>query len=102
MSRELDAKVAEKVFGLSVQEFQLEDGDIRYRLIDGMAPARYTEDARADYEVLRHIRETWTVDQITAYIFALHDLWGREGDICFEMSYRPGDWSRAALKALGE
>jgi hypothetical protein len=102
MSRELDAKVADKVFGMRVEFYESENYDPMSN-----APS-YTTDTAADYEVLRRVREKWSRAKFKAFVLALDDLWdARIGDKHespgqWACMYEPGDWSRAALKALGE
>lgn len=146
--RELDAKVAEKVFGLNVGYYgppsdgkwnhiesirhdtqeqakaayaiywdkfhkenpigvigrdELETGPCTW--VDGWGPLAvpdYTTDPFDDYLVLKHVRETWGWEQKSNFSDALQLLWSREGTHAWWLKYEPGDYSRAALKALGE
>jgi hypothetical protein len=111
--RELDAKVAEKVFGASTMTddswpFQESypnpdyNGQIFWRLL-----RKYTSDAAADYEVLKHVREKWEDDLTYSFHESLFGLWRKRSKNAgwSEMTplvYEPGDYSIAALKALGE
>lgn len=112
MSRELDALVAEKVFGISVARCMVIDhGETLYSgpvlESDGGPPAPYTSDAGVDFEVLKHVRENWPDEpQMRRFTTCLILLWEARrpesfiGDN-FEL-YEPGDYSKAALKAIGE
>lgn len=66
----------------------------------------YTSDPSADYEVLKHVRETWSAEQQNKFDDALEDIMiahtGKYPNAWHSILYEPGDWSRAALKALGE
>lgn len=110
MSRAIDAKVADRVFGLKVEQ-NVGDKKPRFTLVDGMAPARYSEDPAADYEVLLYVRGKWDEPETRYFNSALQNLWmQREAQqrkytvygFWFGFWYEPGDYSKAALKALGE
>jgi hypothetical protein len=82
----LDAKVAEKVLGTH-----------------WVYP--YTTDAGCDYEVLKHVREHWSENKHDEFTAALGAIWVERRKAVrtnFAMCYEPGDYSKAALKALGE
>jgi hypothetical protein len=118
MSRELDALVAEKVMGWKRSQL---NGDIyekpngAYVIIDSdpLSPWESyspTTDANEDYEVLKHVRENWSCDRQEFLMWECFEVWqGRnrfprwtldEADHC-AIYYEPGDYSKAALKALG-
>lgn len=108
MSREIDAKVAEKVMGW--REIVPFDGpwgvpnDGHDSNLRAPVP-RYTTDASADCEVLKHVRETWEPTAIDKFEKALWVAWQIRlvvSNLAGFMAYQPGDYSRAALKALGE
>lgn len=67
---------------------------------------KFTCDVSADYMVLKHVRETWTDRQKDDFDNALEDIMiekhAKYPNQWFSILYEPGDWSRAALKALGE
>lgn len=113
MSQEIDALVAEKVFGWKRdpknQGSWIPPG--REPLAVGFFTARpgaYTTDPSADYEVLKHVREKWGRAKLKQFILCLDDVWnariGANGDKdgMWAVMYEPGDYARAALKALGE
>lgn len=138
MSRELDAKVAERIFGWHIfrvgyegtddetpeqrkyeAEFQkgsfgvvgwyafIPEGKEVVRWDDGSRQYyRFTTDASWDYEVLKHALETWAGEQWAAFKEALDGILGERSGIHHEWSnvifYQPGDYSKAALLALGE
>lgn len=58
-----------------------------------------------DYSVLCHVREKWDGGMCDAFGHALEDIWMSEKNDCSFLPtccrYRPGDYSRAALAALG-
>ena len=79
---------------------------------DGWGPLavpNYTDDPRDDYEVLRHIRETWPeheleLDNFDRFQAELANILEQRilvgyGNIIVSY-YEPGDYSRAALKVL--
>jgi hypothetical protein len=116
MSRELDAKVAENVLGFPrTSSNQLCPPGTK------MPPhwhalacvSNFTTNASADYEVLKHVRETWDRHKQESFTGRLNDLWTarnkypeawmyEELDQNCPLFYEPGDFSKAALKALGE
>ncbi len=59
-------------------------------------PPNYTTDIAADYSVLVKVRETWDSEATGRFVDALIALWHFPTPI----QYRPGDYSKAALKAL--
>ena len=66
----------------------------------------YTSDAAPDYEVLKRVRETWDEPMQDKWHVELQNVWiDRRGGpmlIAFTaIDYQPGDFSRAALAALG-
>ena len=83
MSRELDAKVAEKVMGWMVNPTH-----------DQFKPST---DPAADYSVLVKVREAWGADATGKFVDALVELW----HFPTPLMYRPGDYAKAALTALG-
>lgn len=133
-TRRLDAEVAEKVMGWerwTCSDYGYREADLfkdathltTWRKVgpeiplgehaEAMVP-RYSTDIAADYEVLKHVRETWEPTAFAAFMAALrhihHDRiaaftrarkWNayRDGNRS-EVMYEPGDYSRAALAAL--
>lgn len=104
-----DALVAERVFDGELEGYEVEPGFCGFapgiRAKDVFAPKRFSSDISADYAVLVHVRTKWS--DIRQYEFGQH-LW----DImeCHSMLgsylgthgfYEPGDYARAALKAVG-
>lgn len=116
--RELDAKVADKVMGWKVHgrpfpgpgHWVTDKNGAFIGNIDGGEVNekhwRPSVDAAADYEVLKRVRETWTDEQQDNFEVALEDIMiAKESNYpntWHVILYEPGDWSRAALKALGE
>lgn len=132
MSRELDALVAEKVMGwqwyVDLDDVASKIHGYRYlhkgvphwsRKASGNEPIwhdhiyglpEFTTDPAADYEVLKHVRERWSLQDKTVFEDALSTLFAdkfrrdRTGSIVSwntSCLYEPGDYSMAALKALG-
>lgn len=118
MSRELDATVAEKVMGqtllwiheikawvVSVRDAALVSDQPAQLAIDFEVP-HYTTDAAADYLVLQKVRETWDESKRHKWHDYLMALWrSRWNDDYVShrdliLQYQPGDYSRAALKAM--
>lgn len=110
--RELDAKVAEKVMGWKRSQFNANHFEISpssYRSIvpeswHGFEPSTNAVD---DYEVLKHVRENWEQLMHDKFTECLGKIWVKRREdktkfVNFAMCYEPGDYSRAALKALGE
>ena len=66
-------------------------------------PSAYSTDPSADYEVLRRVRETWDKHAKWSFREALWRIWTDREDIAHTavLLYQPGDYSIAALKALG-
>lgn len=60
-----------------------------------------SSDPAADYEVLRHVRETWDTDAQYQFAHALAELYRprKEGNHPI-LRYMPGDYSRAALAVM--
>lgn len=129
MSRELDAKVAEKVFGHKVQK-ERDTAFIqeRYRFVYWREPPRgiypqqlgkdgspgwadideYTTSPMADYQVLQHVRNKWDIERYKLFCFSLISIFNKRKanargflESVFAV-YEPGDYSKAALLALGE
>lgn len=108
-TRALDAEVAERVMGWTeVREW----GSGYVDRPDGMGgisptgkciediPSCLTDPA-ADYEVLRHVRETWDHSRQYQFAHALAELYrSRKEGRHPVVRYQPGDYSRAALAAL--
>ena len=124
MSRELDALVAEKVMefvkNARGQWHQKHNPPMATYHDMAMVPS-YTTDVSADYEVLKHVREKWPknemeIDRFDKFLSALAQMWD-ERCRSFECGlsygsgyghgaklgrmYEPGDYSKAALNALG-
>lgn len=101
----LDALVAEKVFGWKKTRGvggltgygRDAAGELR------VLPA-YSTDIAADYSVLVHIRDAWSANQLKNFRAHLWKTWdARHRGLMVlksELSYEPGDYSRAALAAL--
>lgn len=110
MSRELDAKVADKVMGwkfpFSAERMR---GDWHDHWHDEINKTLYlpeqlpwfTSNAGDDYEVLKHVREKWDEQMQVNFSGALAKIKFSRSHR-WELNYEPGDYSRAALKALGE
>lgn len=75
-------------------------------------PPPYTADLRLDHEVLKHVTATWALEQRALFWTALEQsLYARMGlgnlneafaPLPLISYYQPGDFSRAALRALGK
>lgn len=107
MSREEDAEVAEKVFGLQINKlFTHDDYDpILVLAADNKPPAAYTTDPSADYEVLKHVRENWEDGPRLKFCDELNEIWASRALLSqwhnsWEQFYEPGDYAKAALKAI--
>jgi hypothetical protein len=106
MTRELDAKVDKLVFGRNRFAEQRTSGGITLP-VELQIP-EYSTCAAADYEVLKHVREKWGRQRMKKFVMALDDIWdARIGDKHespgqWACMYEPGDYSKAALLALGE
>lgn len=116
MSRELDALVAEKVMGwhwcpnwgcYTSEEWKKDcpPPDGIYKCSERIS----FSDVASDYEVLKQVREKWLIPDQYLFLAELCRLieWRRRkvaGQLhsSFFMFYEPGDYSRAALKVLGE
>jgi len=102
MSRELDAKVAEKVLGLHTNDHSKYWFDVLGTIVYMRDFFEPTTDIKCDYEVLKHVRENWSIndqlrmDKEMAGIISFRSVYGAY------LFYQPGDYSKAALKALGE
>lgn len=122
-ARELDARVAELVMGwrrwvppaiapyarlfepgfnMARNGWDQSDSAPLYEVLDHDAPL-YTTDPSDDYEVLRHVRETWDTDAQYRFAHALAELYRprKEGNHPI-LRYMPGDYSRAALAVMEE
>lgn len=116
---ELDAKICKLVFGgtygaSSMWEKWDSEPSVRFvcrvneTVLFGDGDWSPTTDPSADYEVLKHVRETWPRSEWLEFSEALGDMWCKRATVEVETSfgvggrYEPGDYSRAALKALGE
>jgi hypothetical protein len=132
--RELDFAVAQKVFGWRwmvccdddavYTSFIIEpDRDPpghphhKYREIAPIRSAhwtaipnvpRYSADPAADYAVLKHVRETWGIDEVFAFLNALQAAQSKRmrgasdnvpHGLSWQLFYEPGDYSRAAVSA---
>lgn len=72
-------------------------------------PFRYTIDAAADYSVLVHVRENWSVEKQRKFCDLLMERYaGRRLPLqlekewaYLEIEYCPGDYSLTALETLG-
>jgi hypothetical protein len=118
-SRELDALVAEKVMGwtfFDVSGGQIPKHEATMCWASPGSPSHhreelpfYSTDPTADYSVLVRVRETWGWKMRDAFYAALCAAWTERrtsnvhlgwGDHS-SLWYSPGDYSRAALAALG-
>jgi hypothetical protein len=101
MSRADDMKIAEKIFGW------LRDDRGLYMPREGKCSTRtvpnFTTDVTSDLKILHRVRSHWNpADRAMMVIEFIKILQGRdhaagEGWI---MQYQPGDYSRAALRAI--
>lgn len=104
-ARELDARVAEKVMGKRVDpdDCGCTDCLTGESLHPGQVPD-YLTDASADYEVLRHVRETWDARRLRRFSANLQAMWfdrQRDADESYPVvAYLPGDYARAALAVM--
>lgn len=68
-------------------------------------PHSFAETPQDDYRVLQHIRKTWDLNAQEWFWSALVGVWKarlRKPDVYnISLNYEPGDYSRAALTALG-
>lgn len=122
--REFDAEVAEKVMG--IRWIVIESAMINGRLQGngdvwwpeefgdplnpssgahvGWGPDRYSTDPSADYEVLKHVRETWGDDihEFCRHLYLIlrqnmEAVLDYSNEIDYAAYYLCGDYSRAAL-----
>ncbi len=103
MSRELDAKVAELVMGWDFVSEGYGRAPIFQHVPDLRYPVPpYTTNASDDYEVLKHVRETWSdPDMVLGFQDSLNELWDARWkggpNLTIAYYYEPGDYSIAAL-----
>ncbi|GAG51501.1 unnamed protein product [marine sediment metagenome] len=119
----LNARVAEKVMGWTMHEHHpmpLLGTGRHWKRPDGSRVDRwhgqsvigedqcwpFSTDPAADYEVLEVVRK-WPEEPREAFCEALRDIWNeRRAEAGYPslgaILYKPGDYSRAALKAIGE
>jgi len=124
MSRTLDALVAEKVMAWPIITehtpyrchrdtaggvvVRRDDGSLMAHIFQvGRGTPVYwfpTSNASDDYEVLKHVRENWDRGNQLEFARALFSIQRQRGVFSFHPGYHyePGDFSRAALKAIGE
>lgn len=111
MSRELDAKVAEKVMGWTPlhdapsEAWRTQDNEVRTSEPTSFRRFSPSQSCDSDNEVLKHVRENWDARQMREFQVHLASIWASEDEHdpwLLGAKYRPGDYSRAALKALGE
>jgi len=121
MARDLDERVALKVLGWSYQTFP--DGqcpDVKHWYSKSpcpndakddsfMGPVQpFTSSVTFDFRVMKHVQEHWDAETKSEWTRALAGaLSSRAGkclcyDLCFIRWYEPGDYSMAALAAVGE
>jgi hypothetical protein len=117
--REKDARIAEKVFGWTrhANGRTTEVGEARVDWCFAWVPERFNGDvthrhrlphfsrsADADYSVLERVRDSWDGARLAHFGRALSALWAQDSDMATAgldaLSYRVGDYSRAALAAL--
>lgn len=107
--RRFDAEVAAKVFEQSVftkHGYYYLRGE--HGLLGNLSPAEYHSSAEADYAVLVHVRERWSVEQQGRFRDTLCDLWSsrtrmHKGTVAYQMlAYQPGDYSACALVVMEE
>lgn len=120
--RERDAAVAEQVMGIKRRQVRVRATDIFadvwthgvQTLADGQwtleelqnygAPRPYSTDPTADYAVLKHVRETWSVEDQCDFHNKLLLVWSSKynsrsisfAQVSQHMRYEPGDYSFAA------
>ena len=110
-NREIDALVAEKVMGWSAIEEVSPAlpfiGQPPERDEPGFYVPAFTTDPRSDYDVLCKVREKWEGQQQGDFALAVYTIWhSRQATSLMAFAwpallYEPGDYSIAALKALG-
>lgn len=109
MGREIDGYVAEEVFdwdrwrvwGLHQDDSLDDEGEVPVRSAASVRSEvpHYSASVEADYTVLEHVREHWESGLVLVYRVQLYRIWREHGGGAF--CYQPGDYSRAALAALG-
>lgn len=132
-ARAINARVAELVMGFEWRRSPLRDVALKALVRPDKCPSygplqgdeiqaydydqfcpRYLTDPAADYEVLRHVRETWDPARFRAFMAELRRIqaarlnafmdsrrWGLYPDGArSEAMYEPGDYSRAALAVM--
>ncbi len=118
VNRELDAKVAEKVMGWVRDEFaphifNTPNGGYRSLAESDFSGFEPFKDVRDDYLVLKHVRESWVFSKRKQFAVNLQRLISdrvKQSPIenltiawpDVALLYESGDYSKAALKALGE
>lgn len=106
--RELDAEIAERVMGLTVNH-----GYVTLPGKGGLYDiSRYTTDANDDQIVARYIQKRWDAERLRQVELELHRIWERRVEGLSESvrqlvsrgfhEYRGGDISRAALEVLNK
>jgi hypothetical protein len=115
--RALDAAVAERVMGWTdLRDEWVRGVDVPGRnMLFGFDPEckrramveYYHADIAADYAVLVRVRETWDARSRRKFRDAIEQLWCRDEESgpawkIGPLTYRPGDYARAALLALAE
>ena len=103
----LDAKTAEMVMGfVPLQDFpsqawRTQDNEVRTTDVTSFNRFSPSVDCNSDYEVLKHVRETWTLEQVKDFHRELSKLWEQESEWPGSyMAYKPGDYSRSALNVV--
>ena len=114
--RKIDALVAEKVMGWGkyvrnefsrmVPDHSAPDYEYNFDRPSTLPP--YSTNAKYDYQVLKQVRENWDAEQTGNFCGQLDLIWmaryyGRTDPRLKDgvLQYEPGDYSRAALAALG-
>lgn len=108
--RILDARVARRIMGWKPHIVQERRSNTRADAANPMIPdvPWYTSDPAADYEVLKRVRATWSPALNVEFARQLERIWKDRFYAGMTLPllsswvccYQPGDYSRAALRAL--
>jgi hypothetical protein len=112
--RELDKMVAAAVMGYSRVGngwWRTPGGDEYSAEYALMVIPHYTSDIAADYGVLHYVRENWNLEMQERFTIELNSIWhhrwseawfdGKRPGYPKPLNYEVGDYSRAALAAVG-